>query len=61
MNWEPVALRAEVDYRVERALGDRVNSEHVRLLHDRPSWWQRMRAHHTDHHDDSSRGEPRAA
>lgn len=58
MNWEPVALRAEVDYRVERALGDRVNAEHVREVHDRQSsWWQRIRAH--DH--DESRGTARAA
>jgi hypothetical protein len=58
MSWEPVALRAEVDYRVERALGDRLNAEHVRVIHDRQSWWQRRRAH-ADHHDES--GGARAA
>lgn len=55
MNWAPEALRAEMDYRVERALGDRKTT----LAHRRAaqyahqSWWQRYRANHTAHHDET--------
>lgn len=60
MNWAPEALRAEMDYRVERALGDpKTTLEQRRAAqHAHPSWWQRYRAHHT-HHDET--GSSRAA
>ena len=36
MNWAPEALRAEMDYRVERALGDpKTTLEHRRAAHTR--------------------------
>lgn len=54
MNWAPEALRAEMDYRVERALGDpKTTLEHRRAAGDAHlSWWQRYRAHHA-HHDEA--------
>jgi len=63
MNWAPEALRAEMDYRVERALGD--SRDGTTLAHRREakrshqSWWQRYRAHHAAHHDEA--GSSRAA
>jgi hypothetical protein len=61
MNWAPEALQAEIDYRVERAIGDRgTTREHVRAAQQaHPSWWRRYRANHTTHHDET--GNPRAA
>jgi hypothetical protein len=61
MNWAPEALQAEMDYRVERAIGDRRTSrEHVRAAQQaHQSWWQRYRATHATHHDET--GNSRAA
>jgi hypothetical protein len=52
MNWAPETVRAEMDYRIERALGDRRTTfAHRRAAaHARRSWWQRYRAGHA--HDD---------
>jgi hypothetical protein len=60
-NWAPEALQAEIDYRVERALGDRRTTlEHVRAAQEaHPSWWRRYRANHATHHDET--GHARAA
>jgi len=59
MNWAPDALRAEMDYRVERALGDPRDGTtlaHLRAAKSsHQSWWQRYRAHHAAHHDEDSR------
>jgi hypothetical protein len=55
MQWAPeVVVRAEMDYRLERALGDtRTTYEHVRAAQDaHPSWWRRYRANHATHHDE---------
>lgn len=66
MNWAPEALKAEMDYRVERAIGDPrdgTTREHLRAARaQHQSWWQRYRAahHHAAHHDETS-GSPRAA
>jgi hypothetical protein len=62
MNWAPEALRAEMDYRVERAIGgdSRTTREHVRAAQQaHQSWWQRHRPHHTTHDDEA--GYSRAA
>lgn len=52
MNWTPEIVRAEMDYRVERALGDvrrGTTLEHLRSVRaGRPSWWRRMRHSRTD-------------
>jgi hypothetical protein len=60
MNWAPEIVQVEMNYRVERALGDpKTTLEHRRAAaHAHPSWWQRYRAHHAAHHDD---GDSRAA
>jgi hypothetical protein len=55
MNWAPEIVKVEMDYRVERAVGDvRDNAQLARLHADRqhPSWWRRMRA---DHHGNGAR------
>jgi hypothetical protein len=61
MNWAPEALRAEMDYRVERALGDpRTTLAHRRAAEDaHGSWWRRHRTNHAAHHDEA--GDSRAA
>jgi hypothetical protein len=61
MNWAPEILQAEMDYRVERALGDRrTTSEQRRAAQQaHPSWWRRYRANHATHHDET--GDSRAA
>jgi hypothetical protein len=50
MNWTPEIVRVEMDYRVERVLGDARDRQRQALLRaareDHPSWWQRLRAHH---------------
>jgi len=49
MNWAPEIVKVEMDYRVERAIGDvRDNARLARLRADgqHPSWWQRLRAQH---------------
>lgn len=53
MNWAPEALRAEMDYRVERAVGDpKTTLAHRRAaLHTHQSWWQRHRPNHATHHN----------
>jgi hypothetical protein len=57
MNWAPEALRAEMDYRVERALGDPRDGttlEHLReAKRSHPSWWQRHRASLAPRHRES--------
>ena len=62
MNWAPEFLRAEIDYRVERALGDpRTTLEHRRAARQaHASWWRRHRTDHDTHHDDET-GDSRAA
>jgi hypothetical protein len=56
-------MQAEMDYRVERALGDPRDGttlEHLReARRSHPSWWQRYRANHAAHHDETR--SPRAA
>jgi len=56
MNWAPEALRAEMDYRVERALGDpKTTLAHRRAAqHTHRSWWHWHRADHAAHHDETS-------
>jgi hypothetical protein len=55
MNTSPEVVKAEMDYRVERALGDvrhGTTFEHLRAARaGHPSWWRRMRVAHrpTDH------------
>ena len=48
MNWAPEVLRAEMDYRVERAVGDPGTTlEHLRGAQQaHQSWWRRHRANH---------------
>ena len=60
MNWAPEIVRAEMDYRVERALGDpKTTLEHRRAAaRSHQPWWRRHRDHST-HHDET--GSPRAA
>jgi hypothetical protein len=57
MNWTPETLRAEMDYRAERALGDRRTTFEQRraAMQAHPSWWRRYRANHATHHDESDR------
>ena len=54
MNWAPEVVRAEMDYRVERALGDRrTTHEHLRAAQAaHQSRWRRYRANHASHHDE---------
>jgi hypothetical protein len=61
MNWAPEVLRAEMDYRVERALGDpRTTLAQVRAARNsHQSWWRRYRANHAGHHHET--GDARAA
>jgi hypothetical protein len=54
MNWTPEVVRAEMDYRVERALGSDLRNgttlaqlQAARASH--PSWWRRMRTAHREH------------
>jgi hypothetical protein len=55
MNTAPEIVKAEMDYRMERALGDVRNGttlEHLRAARaSHPSWWHRVRVQHrqTDH------------
>lgn len=58
MNWTPEVVRAEMDYRIEQALGDpHTTFEHRRAARTTHSpWWRRHRA---DHHDEA--GSSRAA
>jgi hypothetical protein len=44
MNWTPEAVRAEMDYRLERARADAFGKLVTR---DRPSWLRRLRARTT--------------
>jgi hypothetical protein len=62
MNWAPEILRAEMDYRVERAIGDpRTTLEHRRAAQRaHPSWWRRHRTSDASDHDDD-RGSARVA
>jgi hypothetical protein len=50
VNNYPEIVRAEMDYRVERALGDvrrGTTLEHLRAARaTHPSWWRRMRVAH---------------
>jgi hypothetical protein len=55
MNTSPELVKAEMDYRMERAQGDVRNGttlEHLRAARaSHPSWWRRVRVQHrpTDH------------
>jgi hypothetical protein len=57
MNWTPEAVRAEMDYRVERALRD-AQANDVRgyphsVRHGPVTWWRRLRTqHHTTQSED---------
>lgn len=53
MNWAPEVLQAEMDYRLERALGDpKITLEHRRAAaRARQSWWRRNRDVESHHHD----------
>ena len=57
MNLAPEFLRAEMDYRVERALGDpRTTLEHRRAAaKTHQSWWRRHRDDPATHHDEGSK------
>lgn len=59
MNWAPEIVKAEMDYRVERALGDAHDGttlEHLLAVREgHRSWWQRYRANHAAHHDEGDR------
>lgn len=61
MTWAPEVLRAEMNYRVERAIGDsRTTLEHLRGAQQaHQSWWRRHRGNHVTHHDET--GNSRAA
>ena len=50
MNWTPEVLRAEMDYRAERAIGDPGTTlEHLRGARQaHQSWWRRHRANHSE-------------
>ncbi len=60
MNTSPEIVKAEMDYRVERALGDvrrGTTLEHLRAAREsHPSWWRRLRVQHhsTDHSTDTA-------
>jgi hypothetical protein len=55
MNTTPEVVKAEMDYRIERALGDvrhGTTLEHLRAARaGHPSWWRRMRVQHRSTHD----------
>ncbi|MGH3879920.1 MAG: hypothetical protein ACRDSK_23085 [Actinophytocola sp.] len=50
MQNSPEAVRAEMDYRLERAQSDVRNGTTLEHLHaaraNHPSWWRRMRVQH---------------
>lgn len=47
MNWTPEALKAEMDYRVERALQEAdVEAARRHLREEHPAWWRRLRTQH---------------
>jgi len=50
MNTSPEIVKAEMDYRIERALGDvhrGTTLEHLRAARaSHPSWWRRLRVQH---------------
>ena len=50
MNSTPEYVKAEMDYRIERALGDvrhGTTREHLRAARaSHPSWWRRLRVQH---------------
>jgi hypothetical protein len=51
MNWTPEIVEAEMNYRVERAVGDVRDNELIARLHAsrrHPSWWRRRRAGHRE-------------
>jgi hypothetical protein len=60
MNWAPEVLQAEMDYRVERALGDpKITLEHRRAAAQaHQSWWRRHRDSSQPHDETES---PQAA
>lgn len=54
MNTTPEVVKAEMEYRLERARGghDGTTLEHLRAARaSHPSWWRRLRVQHrsTDH------------
>jgi hypothetical protein len=55
MNTTPEVVKAEMDYRIERALGNARHGttlEHLRAARaSHPSWWRRMRVQHRSTHD----------
>lgn len=55
MNWAPEVVQAEMEYRIERALGttyDGTTFEHLRAARRaHRSWWRRHRDQHS-HHDE---------
>ncbi|WP_291413267.1 hypothetical protein [Actinophytocola sp.] len=55
MNWTHEFVRTEMDYRVERALGDvrrGTTLEHLRAAREsHPSWWRRVRVQHRTTND----------
>jgi hypothetical protein len=58
MNWTPEVVRAEMDYRIERAVGDVRDSEQLaqlRAARERhQSWWRRLREQHRDENGERS-------
>ena len=55
MNWAPEIVKVEMDYRVERAVGDVRDNARLALLRAdgrHPSWWRRLR---TQHHGNGAR------
>jgi hypothetical protein len=50
MNSTPEVVKAEMEYRIERALGDvrrGTTLEHLRAARtSHPSWWRRLRVQH---------------
>jgi hypothetical protein len=59
MEWTPEAVNAEVAYRQ----GDPQHREHLRAIrehHSQTHWWQRLRWHRSQEHDDGN-GQHRAA
>jgi hypothetical protein len=57
MNWAPEIMRAEMDYRVERALGDPKTTFAQRRAarQAQQPWWRRHRTHPETHHDEGAR------
>jgi len=51
MNWTPEAVRAEMDYRVERALRSAEINEVLAyahpVRHGPHAWWRRLRGQHS--------------